>query len=339
MIARILKSVRNNEALSKEEVSFAISSILDGVWTSAQIGAFLMGLSQRGETSAEISGAAQVLRERASFISAPDGAIDCCGTGGDHSNSLNISTAVAFVVASCGVPVAKHGNRAASSKSGAADVLEEMGINLDLSPAQCEQVLRETGFCFLMAPHHHKDLKPLAALRKELGFRTIFNLLGPLVNPARTQFQLIGVFDKSFVRPMADALLQLGTQKSWVVHGSDGMDEITLSGTTYCAQIENGQISEIELSPKDFGLAQSDAQDIRGGDAAYNAAALLDLLNGEQSAYREIVLANAAASLVIAGKAETLPDGVSIASHALDHGETLKLMTTYRRFTKNQEAA
>ncbi|HNQ92191.1 MAG TPA: anthranilate phosphoribosyltransferase, partial [Alphaproteobacteria bacterium] len=201
-IQKLLQTIRSGNTLSEKEMTHFIDSVLDGHATPAQIGAFLMGISQRGETVEEITGAAKILRKRAAAISAPDGVIDCCGTGGDHSNSLNISTAVSFVVAACGIPVAKHGNRAASSKSGAADVLEHLGINLDLTPEQCAQALKDIGFCFLMAPHHHTSLKPLAALRKELGFRTIFNLLGPLANPADTKLQLLGVFDKNFVRPM-----------------------------------------------------------------------------------------------------------------------------------------
>ncbi|HNS44253.1 MAG TPA: anthranilate phosphoribosyltransferase [Alphaproteobacteria bacterium] len=335
-IQKLLQTIRSGNTLSEKEMTHFIDSVLDGHATPAQIGAFLMGISQRGETVEEITGAAKILRKRAAAISAPDGVIDCCGTGGDHSNSLNISTAVSFVVAACGIPVAKHGNRAASSKSGAADVLEHLGINLDLTPEQCAQALKDIGFCFLMAPHHHTSLKPLAALRKELGFRTIFNLLGPLANPADTKLQLLGVFDKNFVRPMAEALKSLGSTRAWVVHGSDGMDEITLTAPTHVAKLENSQITETILTPDDFGLPTISAQDIAGGNAAHNAVRLEDLLNGEKDAYRDIVLANAAACLMIAKKAETLKNAVELASKAIDTGAAMKLMTDYKNFTNER---
>ncbi|MDY0028337.1 MAG: anthranilate phosphoribosyltransferase [Pseudobdellovibrionaceae bacterium] len=334
MNSEILKKIRNAEALDESGITLAVTDILDGKWTASQTGAFLMGLSQRGETAEEITGAAKVLRNRAKIISAPYGAIDCCGTGGDHSNSLNISTAVAFVVAACGVPVAKHGNRAASSKSGAADVLEALNINLDLSIAACEKALTEIGFCFLMAPHHHSALKPLSALRKELGFRTIFNLLGPLANPADTKLQLLGVFDRSFVRPMAEALLSLGSRHALVVHGADGMDEITLAGETYYAHLEDGKINEGVLKPSDFGLDPITAEDIRGGDASYNATALVGLLEGEDTAYRRIVLANASAALLVSGKSAEIHSGVKLAEDAIDDGRALRLFEGYRSFTK-----
>ncbi|MDD3021157.1 MAG: anthranilate phosphoribosyltransferase [Alphaproteobacteria bacterium] len=336
MMKDILKSIRNGETLPEKIFSDTISMILDGHCSPAQIGALLMGLSQRGESVDEITGAAKILRARASTITAPAGAIDCCGTGGDHSNSLNISTAVAFVVAACGVPVAKHGNRAASSKSGAADVLEALGIQLDLSPLQCEQALQEIGFCFLMAPHHHSSLKPLAALRKELGFRTIFNLLGPLANPAGTKRQLLGVFDKSFVRPMAESLLKLGSEAAMVVHGEDGMDEITLSGRTYCAELRNGHIIEYILTPDDFRLPSIQPMDILGGDATFNGTALMELLNGADNAYRRIVLANSAAALLIADKVQDLKSGVEMAAHAIDQGNALNILSAYCLFTQKQ---
>jgi anthranilate phosphoribosyltransferase len=315
-------------------MSGAIINLLDGIVTPAQAGAFLMSLSQRGETVDEIVSAATILRSRSVTVRPPDNAVDCCGTGGDHSNSYNISTAVAFVVAACGVPVAKHGNRAASSQSGAADVLESLGVNLDLSAVQCEEALRQFGFCFLMAPKFHSSLKPLAGLRKELGFRTLFNLLGPLANPAGTSRQLIGVFDKKWVRPMAEALQKLGSISALVVHGSDGLDEITLTSATHCAKLENGVVSEFTLSPSDFDLPTIRSTDITGGDAATNARALLDLLNGKPSAYRDIVLANAAATLELSGKANDLKQGVALAARAIDNGEALQILNHYISFSK-----
>lgn len=333
----LLKKIRNGQTLSQAESGSAIQMMMDGQATAAQTGAFLMGLAQRGETVDELIGAAQVLRDRALAIQAPAGAVDCCGTGGDLSGTLNISTAVAFVVAACGVPVAKHGNRAASSKSGAADVLEALGVNLSIDGDACEQALRKFNFCFLMAPHHHQALKPLAPIRKELGVRTLFNLMGPLANPAGTKRQLVGVFDRQWVTPMAHVLKDLGTEKAWIVHGSDGLDEITLTGETYCATLEKSKVTERVLHPDDFGLTVISAKDIQGGDAPYNAAALKELLNGAHSAYRDIVLANAAAALVIADRANDLKEGVALARKAIDDKKALSVLTDYIAFS--QEAA
>ena len=310
--------------------------MISGSATPAQIGAYLMGLAVRGETVDELIGSARILRQMAVTIAAPENAVDCCGTGGDHSNTLNISTAVAIVVAACGVPVAKHGNRAASSKSGAADVLEALGVNLDIAPGICEAALTDLNFCFLMAPHHHQALKPLASIRKELGVRTLFNLMGPLANPAGTRRQLVGVFDRKWVLPIANVLRELGTERAWVVHGSDGLDEITLTGETYCAILEAGRISERTLKPDDFGLPAINAKDIRGGAAFENAAALKHLLEGTKSAYRDIVLANAAAVLVIATAAPDLKAGVALAAKALDDGKALTLLNQYIAFTQGQ---
>jgi anthranilate phosphoribosyltransferase len=334
MIQAILKQLRTGARLSSEDSSSAVSDILDGKTTASQTGAFLMALSQRGETVDEIVSAAVNLRRRATTIQAPLTAVDCCGTGGDHSGSYNISTAVAFVLAACGLPVAKHGNRAASSQSGAADVLEHLGVNLNLSPESCERALAQLGFCFLMAPRFHQSLKPLAALRKELGFRTIFNLLGPLANPANTHQQLLGVFDKSWVRPMAEALQKLGTVSALVVHGADGMDEITLTGMTYCAQLKDNKITEFTLSPDDFGLPMIHSKDITGGDVAYNASALLALLQGAPSAYRNIVLANGSAMLVLCGKAKDYKEGVALAAKVIDTGAALTILNNYISFSK-----
>lgn len=330
MIRQALQQLRNGEELSPESVTGAVSAILDGNATPAQIGAFLMGLSRNGERASEIAAAASVVRARALAIDVPAGAIDCCGTGGDLSNSLNISTAVSFVVAGCGVPVAKHGNRAASSQSGAADVLQALGVNLDITPDQCALAIRATGFCFLMAPNYHVALKPLAALRKELGFRTVFNLLGPLVNPARVDRQLIGVFSKDAVRPVAEAISLLGTTKSCVVHGSDGLDEVTLSGPTYFAMVEGGRITDGEFGPDDFGLEPVTLDEIAGGDAAYNAAALRGLLSGAESSYRRVVLANAAVALLVAGKCNDPRAGVLMAQESIDTGRAKGIFEQYR---------
>lgn len=329
-----LKKIRGGMTLSQEEAGQAVIAMMDNEATPSQIGSFLMGLAQRGETVDELVGAARVLRQRATTINAPMNAIDCCGTGGDYRGTLNISTAVALVVASCGTPVAKHGNRAASSKSGAADVLEALGVNLNMSAQRSEQALEKFNFCFLMAPNHHQALKPLAPIRKELGFRTIFNLMGPLSNPGGTKRQLVGVFDKKWVTPMAQVLNQLGTEKAWVVHGSDGLDEITLTGETYCAVLENGNVTERALTPADFGLSLIQADDIQGGEAPENAAALKSLLEGTPSAYRDIVLANAAAALLVADKVSDLKAGVALAAKAIDDSKSLQLLNDYITFSK-----
>lgn len=332
-----LKKIRAGMTLSQEEAGQSIIAMMDGEATPAQIGAFLMGLAQRGETVDELVGAARVLRQRATTINAPMNAIDCCGTGGDHRGTLNISTAVALVVATCGIPVAKHGNRAASSRSGAADVLEALGINLNMTARHSEEALEKFNFCFLMAPNHHQALKPLAPIRKDLGFRTIFNLMGPLSNPGGTRRQLVGVFDKKWVTPMAQVLNQLGTEKAWVVHGSDGLDEITLTGETYCSVLENGKVTELTLTPADFGLSVIGAEDIQGGEAPENATALKSLLQGTPSAYRDIVMANAAAALLLADKVIDLKEGVTLAAKVIDEGKALELLNNYIAFS--QEAA
>ncbi len=330
-----LKKIRGGQSLNQSEMELAIASILESHATPSQIGAFLMGLSLKGETTDEITAAAKVLRSKAAHIQSPNGTIDCCGTGGDHSNSLNISTATAFIVASNGVPVAKHGNRAASSSSGAADVLEALSVNIDIPLEACETALKDLGFCFLMAPRHHTILKPLAALRKELGFRTIFNLLGPLINPASTKIQLIGVYDRRFLVPIAEALRNLGATSACIVHGDDGLDEITLTGPTHIAELKNGEISTSILTPEDFGLPYCETDDFKGKDAAYNASELLELLKGKHSAYRNIVLANAAAALFLAEKSTNLKEAVELAANSLDTGRALELFEAYRNFTQN----
>ena len=329
----VLKKIRDGFTLERQEIYDILTGITEEKYTPAQIGAFLMGLSVRGESSEEIIGAVSFLKDRVEPIFAPDKTIDCCGTGGDALGTYNISTASALVLAGCGVPVAKHGNRAASSKSGAADVLEVMGVNLNVDKTQCEQALEKFNFCFLMAPHHHKVLKPLAALRKELGFRTIFNLLGPLANPANTRRQLIGVYDRKLLNTYAEVLRALGTEKAMIVHGEDGLDEITLTGKTFCVILDGGMISQKELTPQDFGLNNISLHDIEGGTAEENAKALTGLLQGKKSSYRDIVLANAAASLVIADKVNSLIEGVAMAADAIDSGKALSILNAYKEFT------
>ncbi len=334
MIPNVLNKIQNGETLSQDEMANCMTSIMEGAWSNEQIAAFLMGLSMRGETVDEITGAAKVMREKALPISAPENAVDCCGTGGDKVGTYNISTAVSIVAAACGVPVAKHGNRSASSKSGAADVLEALGINLNVSQENLEEALRLFNFAFLMAPRHHTAMKYVVPVRKSLGVRTIFNVLGPLSNPAKTKYQLIGVFDKALVLPLAQTLKNLGTKSAWVVHGSDGLDEITTTGTTYCAKLSNGEIEECTLSPSDFGLDISKPEHLLGGVAEENAKALRAILQGEQNAYRDIVIANTAAVLVISGKCHDVMQAANTAQSAIDNGVAFELLNKYIEFTQ-----
>ena len=335
-----LKKISQGSVLSQEEMAAAMREIMDGTVSDTDLTSFLTQLAQRGETADEITGAARVLREKVEVINAPEGTVDCCGTGGDAAGTYNISTAVALLVAACGVPVAKHGNRAASSKSGAADVLEALGVNLDLSKLQLEQALREYNFCFLMAPRHHQAMKHVMPVRKALGFRTIFNLLGPLANPAGTRTQLIGVFDRQWTAPMAAALKSLGTKNAWVVHGSDGLDEITLSGPTYVSTLdEEGTLGEMLLTPDDFGLPRINLADIHGGDAAENADALRCLLEGDKSAYRDVVVANAAAVLALHAGSQDLKLFVKKASEAIDNKLALGVLENYISFSQQGIAA
>ncbi len=332
MITQTLAKIQSGQSLSEKEMIDAISDIMEGRWSDEQIITFLTGLSKRGETIEEITGAAKVIREKALPIKAPKGAVDCCGTGGDKSGTYNISTAVAIVAAACGIPVAKHGNKSASSKSGAADVLEALKVNLDASQAKLEKALELYNFAFLMAPRHHAAMKYVMPARKAIAYRTIFNILGPLANPAKTKFQLLGVFDKKLVLPIAKTLQNLGTKSAWVVHGSDGLDEITTTGKTYVAKLENGEITETTLIPQDFGLSISNPQELIGGDPDINASALLEIMNGVKNAYRDIVIANAAAVLIIAGKETDLKTAASKAAQVLDNGSALNLLNQYKKF-------
>jgi anthranilate phosphoribosyltransferase len=325
----LLAHLRDGRALSRADAAYAVGSILSGQVSPARIGAFVMGLSSRGETQAEIAGAAQGLRERALTLRAPPGAVDCCGTGGDHAGTFNISTTVALVAAACGVPVAKHGNRAASSRSGAADVLEALGVSLDLSVETLQSALETLGFCFLMAPRHHEAMKHVAAIRKDLGFRTLFNMIGPLANPAGVRRQLIGVAAEGWIDRIAGALAELGTERAWVVHGTDGLDEVTLTGPTHIAIVEGAAVSRRVLTPEDFGLPRAHLDDLRGGSAADNARLIHAILEGEKGPRRDIVLANTAAVLSIAGGGEEWPALVARAAQAIDSGKALSVLETY----------
>lgn len=330
-----MKQYIKNTPLTEDEMIAAMTIIMDGRAEESDIETFLTTLASRDETVEEITGAARVLRAKALHIQAPAGAVDCCGTGGDGHGTYNISTAVALVAASCGVPMAKHGNRASSSKSGAADVLEALGVNLDAPQDRLEHALKTLNFAFLMAPHHHSAMKHVAAIRKKLGRRTIFNLLGPLANPAGTQYQLMGVYERKQVRPIAETLRNLGTKRAWVVHGADGLDEITVTDQTHAAILhDDGTIEERTLSPSNFGLPQHNMDSLVGGNAQDNAAALMALLKGSPGAYRDIVLANTAGVLCIHGTAPNIKTGVSMAAQALDQGHALSLLNNYIAHTK-----
>lgn len=319
----ILNKVADGTALSADEAEAAFGIIMSGDATPAQIAGFLMALRVRGETVDEITGAVRTMRAKMTRISAPAGAMDVVGTGGDSSGTFNISTGAAFVVAGAGVPVAKHGNRALSSKSGAADVLSSLGVNLEAAFPVIEKAMAEAGIGFLMAPRHHSAMRFVGPVRVEMGVRTIFNILGPMSNPADVKRQFTGVFSKDWVLPMAEALKNLGCEAAWVVHGSDGLDELTTTGPTHVAALENGAIREFEVSPTDVGIAIADPADLKGGDPEANAAAIRTLLAGETGAYRDIVLLNAGASLVVAGKAADLATGVDMAATSIDGGAAL----------------
>ncbi|WP_372731812.1 anthranilate phosphoribosyltransferase [Novosphingobium sp.] len=306
--------------LEEAEAEEAFAAILDGKVPDDQIAQFLVTLSDRGETASEIAGAARAMRQRMIPINAPANAIDVCGTGGDGHHTLNVSTAVSLVVAACGVPVAKHGNRAASSKAGAADTLEALGLNLDRAAETAEATLADLGICFLFAGRHHPSMGRIMPIRKALGRRTIFNLMGPLANPAGVRRQLVGIARPAYVPIYAEAIQRLGTDHSFVISGDEGLDELSLAGGNELAEVKNGELSMRRITPADAELPTAPVDAIRGGDATHNAAALRALLQGEPGAYRNAVLFNAAAALIVAGEAQDWHEGVEEAAEAIDKG-------------------
>ena len=306
--------------LTETEAETAFGTLLDGAPSEDEIESFLVALSQRGETSNEIAGAARALRARLIPVNAPDGAIDVCGTGGDGHHTLNVSTAVSLVIAACGVPVAKHGNRAASSKSGAADTLEALGLDMDAAGKTAEKTLAEIGICFLFAKNHHPAMGRIQPIRVKIGQRTIFNLMGPLSNPAGVKSQLIGIARPAYVPIYAGALAKLGTGSSLIVSGDEGLDELSLAGGNEVAEVTGNAFVMQRLDASDAGLAHAPIEAIRGDDAAFNAAALTRLLDGETGAYRDAVLLNAAGALRVAGKGADWPERVALAAEALDSG-------------------
>jgi anthranilate phosphoribosyltransferase len=320
-----IAKVAAGSSLSFEEARDAFDIIMSGDATPGQIGGFLMALRVRGETVSEISGAVATMRAKMLRVDAPAGAIDIVGTGGDNSHSVNISTASAFVIAACGVPVAKHGNRGLSSQTGAADVLTALGVKLDIPPETIGRCIHDAGVGFMFAPAHHPAMKHVGPIRVELGTRTIFNLLGPLSNPAGVVRQMVGVFLPEWIMPVAETLKALGADHAWVAHG-DGYDEITTTGETQVAELVGGEIRSFTLTPEAVGLKRHTKDELRGGDAAYNAQALRDMLGGTAGAFRDTVLMNAGAGLVVAGKATTLADGMATAAQAIDSGRALKVL-------------
>jgi len=317
----ILAKIATGASLTRDEAASAFDSMMSGEATPSQMGAMLMGLRVRGETVDEITGAVTTMRAKMLGVKAPTDAVDVVGTGGDASGSYNISTCAAFIVAGCDVPVAKHGNRALSSRSGAADVLAALGVKIDLTPDQVGRCIAEAGIGFMFAPAHHPAMKNVGPTRVELGTRTIFNLLGPLSNPAGVRRQMIGTFSKHWVVPMAEVLRNLGSESVWVVHGSDGLDEITTAGPTSVAALENGKVRTFEIAPEDAGLKRSQPGALKGGDAAENARALLDVLQGKDGAFRDVAIFNAAAALIVAGKARDLKHGAALAAQSIATGE------------------
>jgi anthranilate phosphoribosyltransferase len=317
----LLAAVADGRALSEAEAQLGFDVMMSGNATPAQMGAFLMALRVRGETVDEITGAARTMRAKALHVKAPDNAIDLVGTGGDNIGTWNVSTASALVVAGCGIPVAKHGNRAFSSRAGSADVLTALGVNLDCDVRLIERAIAEAGVGFMMAPRHHSATRHVAGPRVELGTRTIFNILGPLSNPAGVKRLLVGVFARKWIEPMARTLGNLGAIRAWVVHGSDGLDELTTTGPSHVAELKDGAVRVFEVTPEDAGLKRAKLDELKGGLPADNAAAVEALLAGKPGPFRDIVRLNAGAALLIAGKAADLKAGAAIAAEAIDSGK------------------
>ena len=325
-IKDILRKLANGTPLDETAFCNALELLSSNAATMPQQAAFLSLLRARGETVAELTGAARLLRRTMGTLTAPAGAIDIVGTGGDGHNTYNVSTCAAFVAAGCGLKVAKHGNRAVSSQSGASDVLRELGVTLDCSPATVSLAIDQAGVGFLWAPLYHPLMKIWAPVRAEIGFRSIFNFLGPLCNPAGVTHHLIGVFDQNWLSPFAETLRNLGSKRALIVHGADGMDELTTTGVTHAAELKNGQIRALRITPEDAGLPRAHLSDLTGGDAATNARALHGVLSGVPGAYRDIVLLNTAAALMVADRASDLKEGVALASSAIASGAALRAL-------------
>lgn len=331
MITTTLEKIARKEHLDRQTARAVMGAIMDGKATDAQIGAFLVGLRAKGEQVEEIIGFAEAMRERAQTVPLPaDDLIDTCGTGGDGRHTFNISTASAIVAASGGAKIAKHGNRAVSSKSGSADVLEALGIPISLEPEGAAACLRQTNLCFLYAPLYHPAMKHAAGPRRELAIRTVFNLLGPLTNPARASRQLLGIYDRTLLRTVAEVLRELGVKRALIVAGEDGLDEMTVTGTTELVELRDGAITQSQVVPEQFGLARYTVEQLKGGDAAANAKIIEDLFNGSRGAARDIVLLNAGAILYLADCASSIAEGVTLAAELIDSGEASRKLEQIR---------
>ncbi len=335
MLKALIQKVSTGATLSEDEIRTALEIMTDGHATHAQMGAFLMALRVRGETVEEITGASQMLRARMHRVEAPADAVDIVGTGGDGHGTFNVSTCASLVAAGAGLKIAKHGNRSVSSISGASDVLSALGVKLDVTPAKVAEAIREAGVGFMWAPMHHPAMKNWAPVRAELGIRTLFNLLGPISNPAGVKRQVVGVFSWQWVEPIAHVLNKLGATHVWVVHGHDGLDELTTTGSTDVAEVKDGRVSVFEVTPADAGLPPAKLSDLRGGDAKTNAAAIRDVLAGTKGPFRDIVLLNAAAALVVGAKATSLMEGVAIATRAIDTGAARRALERLVTITNN----
>lgn len=336
-IKAALNKIADRRDLTGEEMRAVMRTIMAGEATPSQIGAFLMGMRIKGESVGEIAAAVSILREQMVPVEAPEDAVDIVGTGGDGGGTLNISTASAIVVASIGVPVAKHGNRALSSKSGASQVLEALGVKLDLTPAEISRCIAKAGIGFMFAPSHHPAMRHVGPSRAEMGVRTMFNLLGPQSNPAGVRRYMLGVYAEEWVEPVAAALLANRAIKAWVVHGSDGLDEITVTGPSFVAQIANGDLRSFEVTPEQAGLKRHDSKDLLGSDPAYNAAAMHALFDGAHGAYRDIVLLNTAATLIVADKAADLREGAVMAAEAIDSGKAKQTLARLVAVSNGQD--
>ena len=319
--------------LSELDAMAAFEEIMNGKASEGQVAGLLMILKLRGESVTEIKAATKIMLKKCRKVSTPKNSIDIVGTGGDGMNTLNISTATSIVVAATSVPVAKHGNRNISSQSGAADVLEKLGINTFVEPSLVEKCISEVNIGFMMAPIHHPAVKNVMPIRKMLGVRTIFNILGPLTNPAQVKYHLIGAYDVSLLQPMAQTLQQLGSKRAWFVHGDDGIDEISISGPTKIISLQEGELSEFEIEPGDAGLSAHPLSKIKGGSPSKNARHILSLFDGEKSPYRDAVLLNSSAALIISGKAKNLKSGVEIAAEAIDNGSAKRTLNSLAKLT------
>jgi anthranilate phosphoribosyltransferase len=335
MIKEAISLLVGGISLSESEMAECMKEIMEGNATDAQIGAFLTAMRIKGETVDEITGAARIMRDKASKIKAPEGVLDTCGTGGDMSHTFNISTTTALVVSAAGIPVAKHGNRAVSSRSGSADVLEALGVKIDLPPEKVEKCLFETGFGFLFAPLFHPAMKYAVGPRRELGIRTVFNILGPLTNPAGARRQILGVFANKLTEPLATVLGNLGAVDAMVVHGEDGLDEITISSGTKASRFINGRVESMYISPEDFGMKRGTMKDMVGGDKDVNARLTIQVLQGEKGPRRDVVLMNSAAAIMVSGSAPDLISSFEIAREAIDSGKAFKKLEEIRKISNS----